>query len=455
MPSFESEPTPDIEEKAVFYDKTTVDKIVALAGRLQDQHRESLTAQQIESIGGEVGLEPAFVRQAVAQIPPHAPPAHGAGFKFLRTANPTLVACVVPAACLAFVALLLPGEEFASLRQTALLTVAAIQGFLLNNQKQGFVAGIMTTAVVRVAALMGAALQWGADAHLAASHNPMGTLASIIAAGSYVGVAGLLGAIMRRPFLSEQQKQEMAAQEQAQKARKQAEEAQKQARAAQQGQGQPAAGSENVTRAELLDALFALQSRLQEQMQHRAFLSIDVVGSSQHKRQSPALAVEYSFGQFRQWAEAVVAGQNGQIHSAAGDGLMAMFDNDVSACRAARALQTQIIAFNTQYNRLPEPIAIRCGISAGEVPVESGKPIGDLQSPIVDRAANRQKQAPPGAVALGAELTAPALTELGMLKPLPDAEGETLFCWQPSASVSAAAPVEERTMQTAFTSNRP
>src|SRR5205807_8267276 len=50
------------------YDSATLRKVTALAARLQSAHHETLTAPEIEAIGTEVGLEPAFTRQALAQM---------------------------------------------------------------------------------------------------------------------------------------------------------------------------------------------------------------------------------------------------------------------------------------------------------------------------------------------------------------------------------------------------
>src|SRR5438309_1191889 len=50
------------------YDSATLRKVTALAARLQSAHHETLTAPEIEAIGTEVGLEPAFIRQALTQI---------------------------------------------------------------------------------------------------------------------------------------------------------------------------------------------------------------------------------------------------------------------------------------------------------------------------------------------------------------------------------------------------
>jgi len=48
------------------YDHDAVQKVVDLASRLQSQHAETLTAQQVETIGEEVGVDPVFIRRALA-----------------------------------------------------------------------------------------------------------------------------------------------------------------------------------------------------------------------------------------------------------------------------------------------------------------------------------------------------------------------------------------------------
>jgi class 3 adenylate cyclase len=187
----------------------------------------------------------------------------------------------------------------------------------------------------------------------------------------------------------------------------------------------------NLNRAQLLDALFILQQELEVGKRHCTFLSVDVVGSSAMKLHEPDLVVEHSFGAFQAWARRVVESFNGGVHSAAGDGMMCVFDDSAAAVRAARALQDGIEEFNRDRNRLTSPFQIRCGLSSGEVPFDKGLSIGQLNSRVVDRAALLQKQAPPGTVVVGDELASVALTELGSLSALPqEVEAGAAFIWQ-------------------------
>jgi class 3 adenylate cyclase len=187
----------------------------------------------------------------------------------------------------------------------------------------------------------------------------------------------------------------------------------------------------SVSRAELLDALFAIQQALEQHKQHLAFLSVDVVGSTAMKAGAGELEVEHSFGQFRAWVEETVRAHGGKLHTAAGDGMMCIFPDDASAVRAAWDLQQGIEAFNIDRSRLPQPFRIRCGLSAGSVAMEPGVSIGHLNSPVVDRAALLQKAAEPGDIILGKELAATALVELGGVAPLPgEVGGERVFSWR-------------------------
>jgi class 3 adenylate cyclase len=182
-----------------------------------------------------------------------------------------------------------------------------------------------------------------------------------------------------------------------------------------------------MNRAALLDQMFALQRQLTEQKRRAAFLSVDVVGSSAIKQAAlttgDELAVEHAFVQYHRWVEQVVCAHGGRVHATAGDGVMCLFDDiggpfnaspETRAVRAARDLQTRLATFNeAQQACLSAPLRIRCGVSAGEVAIEPGVPVGHLQSAVIDRAATLQKRAAPGDIVVDHETAVTALTELG------------------------------------------
>lgn len=323
----------DVERR---YKPETLRKVVELASRLQAEHRETLTPQEIEAIGVEVGLDPVFVRQAITQ------------FTQRKAAVQIRKPVIAP--------------EMRKPLAAAWWAAGWTLPFILAAADLSLIGG---------------------------------------GAGFFIGWAIYIGGGV---FLSSQAK----------------------------GSGKSSeAKTAKLSRSELLEMLFALQRALEGQKQRRAFLSVDVVGSSEMKRGAPELAVEYSFSQFRRWMEDIVQAHGGQVHSTAGDGMMCMFPDDVSAVRAALQLQKGLPQFNAAHNRLPVPFRIRCGISAGEVAIEEGMPIGHLISPVIDRAAELQKRAEPGDIVVGGEVSATALMELGSAAPLSDLMGgQPAFSWQ-------------------------
>jgi prepilin-type N-terminal cleavage/methylation domain-containing protein len=305
------------------YDPGTLRKVTALATRLQSRQQETLTAQEMEAIGEEVGLERGFIREALAHL------TEGRAAREVRApvAEPP------------------KNKAVGAAWWAAGWTIPLICVILSAQWFDGAVAGAMFFV------------------------------------GWAVYIAG--GILLSHESVERTSHQEMS-------------------------------------RAALLEMLFTLQRALEGQKQHRAFLSVDVVDSSEMKRNAPELAVEYSFGQYRRWVEQTVRECGGEMQSSAGDGVMCVFPTDLGAVRAARELQEGLPRFNAEQNRLPAPFRVRCGASAGEVAIEPGVPLGHLYSAVIDRAAVLQKRAAPGDILVSGEMSGAASMELHGLAPLPE-----------------------------------
>ncbi len=193
------------------YDEGTLRKVTELAHRLQSQHQETLTAREMESIGSEVGLKPAFIRRALAQ---------------LTERQPAAVSHRPPAS-----RKVLQGR--AAAWWAAGWTIPFMLMFLFR--------GLIDNPIIILGFFMGWAI--------------------------YIG-----GGIMLSSA----------------------------------AEAEPSPSEERLSRGTLLELMFALQRELEGQKQHRAFLSVDVVGSSAMKHEAPELAAEYSFRPFHQWVAEVV-----------------------------------------------------------------------------------------------------------------------------------------------------
>jgi class 3 adenylate cyclase len=339
------------EQQEPRYDAETLRKVTALAQELQQQHQETLTSQQIESIGAEIGLEKVFIRQALAEV---------------------------------------------TTRATA-LAVKPIVVSRSMRRRLTYVWWGTAWMLIPIVAVICATLHLGEGLTAIAI---LSTIAGLIGTGIYLKTGDV----------------EPGGSDAARKAKPQA-----------PVTAEPAA----VSRLELVKALFALEQELSLRRVRRAFMSVDVVQSTQMKRDESELAVEYSFGQFREWVEEIVRQCGGEIQGVAGDGLMSIFPQDVQAVRAARLIQEGLPAFNATANRLATPFRVRCGVNAGVVPLDDSTPIGHLNSAVLDRAAVLQRMAEPGGVVVDASVASAALVELGGLQALPDApQGEPAFAWQ-------------------------
>lgn len=405
------------------YDRATLEKVVALAGKLQSDHQETLSASEIEKIGVEVGLDPVFIQKALTQLTAEERARRAVSAPFPVTTQERtpsqmsqetkaeayllrkdeffakLYALLFPAAWGALTVIVphlfgMEGEGillvfFAML---APLVLSGGLGWLSAKKRFGFLAGVEMAIFLTLA--------------LSTYPNNGGEFSAwyFLIMGGLSATLGTAGAFLRQRFSPP---------------------------AWLLRRHQPEEGG--VTRSELLDLLFTLQNRLESQKQHCAFLSVDVMDSSVMKLGASELAVEHSFGQYRRWVEEVVRSCGGKMQSAAGDGVMCLFPDNASAVRAAHKLQTGVAAFNAGLNRLALPFVLRCGVSAGPVAIEPGMPLSHLQSVVIDRAALLQKCAEPGGIVVGGEVAAAGLVELGSLTPLPhEIGGESAFSWRMS-----------------------
>lgn len=378
-------------------------KVAALAARLQNRRQETLSVPEMEEIGAEVGLDPAFIRQALSELSETGPvairemPSRRTEFQSVVGALmlPLLWSVLSAVGVYAWSTRFPYSPDFhlfmhQHLTQVFLgstFTVGAVGmalGLLAGKKKTGAVAGLLT-----VIASLPAVTQL-----FPLYSDPLSVLWALLMA-PLTGFIGWQGARIREHYYP-----------------------------------LPSA-KQPVSRQEWLNLLFLLERRLELQKGHRTFLSLDVVASSEMKQSASELAVEYSFGEYRAWVEEIIRKHGGAVQIAAGDGVMGVFAAEASALRAARAFQEELARFNAERNRLPLPFRLRCGVSAGEVAVDENTPIGDLQSPVIDRAAALQKRAEPGDILVAGPLAASALVELGPMAPLPDpVAGEIAFSWR-------------------------
>ena len=50
------------------YDLETIGKVTRLAERLQSRDKDTWSAEEVEAMGAEVGLQPEFIREALGKV---------------------------------------------------------------------------------------------------------------------------------------------------------------------------------------------------------------------------------------------------------------------------------------------------------------------------------------------------------------------------------------------------
>jgi class 3 adenylate cyclase len=352
-------------------DASLVGKIVNMASRLQIQHDETLTESQIESIGAEIGLEPSFIQQALAQLEegePKTPIAvHPKKLKFWMTASAFILPVIWGTLSMLF------SLRDVNIATTFFTIITAIPMAVL----LGYLTGKKDLAQLAAMELV-AALAPSTHGHLI----------------PYL----IFGLILSRKLA--ERGVELREEHDPLKSH--------------EGSKAP------VSRRDLLNLLMRLENQLEVQLQQRTFLSVDIVGSSMIAQSADPRDVEFTFHQFHRWLELIVQRYGGEVWYTAGDGSMCAFKDERSALRAARQLLESMSEFNRIQNRLAIPLQIRCGVCAGGVALEEGVPLNEIQSPVMYRAAMLQKRAEPGGIVIGDEVMAAVHDELTGLTPLPD-----------------------------------
>ncbi|MCC2671863.1 MAG: hypothetical protein K0Q72_4334 [Armatimonadetes bacterium] len=389
------------------YDAATLKKVTSLAQRLQAEQRETLTAREIETVGVEVGLDPSFIRTALAHLEDHELKRR-APLDGVENGELVLIGTgAVLMAILAFFMSLGPNYNSSGMLLLWLVLPAlfpGLVGFFSRRSKLGLLTGI---AIILCNLIAGV---------LVTMHEPGAGNGMLMAGFIYVlfglpiaGSMGWLGGWAREKLSAPAQRQERAS-------------------------------TAEPTRRELLEAVVHLQRQLEGPKVHRAFLSVDVAGPAELKRGEGELAIEYSFNEFRHWVEEIATAHGGQVLSSVTEGTLCVFSDEASAARAARQLHETLQRFNESANRLSRPFRVRCGIASGEVAGASLTSATRPQTWLIDHAIALQRSAAPGDIRVSQRAAGTALEVLGSLAKVGGmVEGEAAFSWKETAAPAAVS----------------
>lgn len=136
-----------------------------------------------------------------------------------------------------------------------------------------------------------------------------------------------------------------------------------------------------------------LHNDIMQNLKIRSFLAVDVVGSKAMKNGENPLIIHHSFLVYHRHIESIVVKNGGQIHSTAGDGVMACFLFPMAAVTAARELLGSLESFNQNRNKLQSEFKLRMGIHTGSVVIEKSGRVNEMYSEALDLTGHIQKSA--------------------------------------------------------------
>ncbi len=412
MPMTYQEQQPEPERR---FDPETIRKVTALAARLQREHQDTLTADEMEAIGLEVGLQPAFIHQAIAHLEAQHQAERESELENQTeqtqelqetTEHPTRSGEFVAALCA--LALPLAWGPMAYMWHSSpgfmtlftLLTPApltALMGFLTGRKK------LATLSAALLLLSLSPTFPYLYYRHLYPDQIDGGMMMGAIFLYNLFGIPaatyfGSLGASLRQAYFP---------------------------LAAHHGD------TPVVSKEEMQSLLTTMQQQSALTPMRHAFLSVEVCRPFEMRASGPTLTVDHTFGQYQRWADEVAQGCGGMLQNIGGDARLFLFPSEASALRAARRMQEGIQGFNVALNRLPLPFRLRCGVSAGESQANAPGGANAMNSPAIDRAIFLQQRADPDDIVVSGEAAATGLIELGNLSPLPESlYGPNAFSWR-------------------------
>lgn len=143
----------------------------------------------------------------------------------------------------------------------------------------------------------------------------------------------------------------------------------------------------------LLDEISRAKRMLETTKRYLAFLSVDVVKSTQMKEGEDEVAIGSSFMAYKRFVESKLAKHGVWKQSWTPDGLMAAFENIGQAVAAGQEILSRLEEFNKNHNQLKTPFHLRLGAHGGELYFDSSDNIEEVGDQVIDVAGHLQKEA--------------------------------------------------------------
>jgi hypothetical protein len=183
------------------------------------------------------------------------------------------------------------------------------------------------------------------------------------------------------------------------------------------------------SRAVLLEIMAEAQKKLETMQRDLAFLSIDVVGSTDMKIGEDQTQIEIDFRSYKKFIEEAIAANGALTTAWTPDGVMICFPTVDAAVTAAQSVIAGLQRFNKNVKTIRANFRVRCGVNAGPVYYDRSIPMEQMSDRVIDVAGHMQKYALPNTVALAKPAMA-KLTKKDGFKPAgKEVDGFEVYQW--------------------------
>jgi hypothetical protein len=183
------------------------------------------------------------------------------------------------------------------------------------------------------------------------------------------------------------------------------------------------------SRAVLLEIMAEAQKKLETMQRDLAFLSIDVVGSTDMKIGEDQTQIEIDFRSYKKFIEESIAANGALTTAWTPDGVMICFPTADAAVASAQRVITGLQNFNKNVKTIRANFRVRCGVNAGPVYYDRSIPMEQMSDRVIDVAGHMQKYALPNTVALPKPAVA-KLTKKEGFKPVgKEVDGYEMYQW--------------------------
>jgi class 3 adenylate cyclase/tRNA A-37 threonylcarbamoyl transferase component Bud32 len=207
------------------------------------------------------------------------------------------------------------------------------------------------------------------------------------------------------------------------------------------------------SREDLIRLMVETRKKLDSMSRELAFLSIDVVGSTDMKLGEDKAFVEHDFREYKKLVETAMENQGALKSAWTPDGVMICFGTVDDAIRAAREVLLELARFNREVKSVKTQFRVRCGINAGNVHYEKSQRMEEMSDRVIDVAGHMQKYAAADTIFIAQEVLDRGSESEGFRPTGQKVDGYEVAHWKaPSADATvgvASTPAAERSSPTA------